>query len=166
MPLIHPPIQSSPTSWTWLSQMPEHSQLFCRKLGQQTPLPFHTPSTPRLGLAPTPAGASAGLTSALLLSVAWRIHTAESSGAWLFKEVKSTRKRNANIQISQPWINSSGLVWQPGPHLPAMQPLGKSLTHSGLQFPPEKERMPTSTILLSKVLYEHRVLCFIKHKLF
>lgn len=51
---------------------------------------------------------------------------------------------------------------QPGPHLPAMQPLGKSLTYSGLQFPPEKERMPTSATLLSKVLYKHRVLCLKK----
>lgn len=44
-----------------------------------------------------------------------------------------------------------------------MQPLGKSLTHSGLQFPPEKERMPTSATLLSKVLYKHRVLCLINY---
>ena len=111
MPLTHLPIQFSPGPWTWLSQTLEHAH---DSSARNFPLDY---------FSLIPDRASAGLISVPLLSVAWGTHTAEHSGAWLSKEVKSTRKRNANTQISQQWIN--GMCWKSTPPPSSCATLGR-----------------------------------------
>lgn len=97
----------------------------------------------------------------LLSSSLWlENHTAEHSGIRLSKEVKSTRKKNANIQISKHRTDS--MCWKPTPHFPTVRLGGRPLNHAGLQFLPHKDTMPTCALPITKIFY--KLQCFISCK--